>query len=259
MGHRITRSSPLEISDVRHPQYLLLRLELTTSIAEGTIYTARILTREDLDRQIVRSSTCEILIPEYEMTLPSTTRGQLTTVEGLIRDVVSDLSLDQPLRRIQDEEGYTKIEALLDKLRLIIGDSNDDEDPQAGRASKKADVPMPTFTIKLDDPAGNSFIEFIGSVSDPKWNMRTYRRTLQQNVALGLVAADDEQGAAVVEKPTLVTETNADGDPVTQEEIFIFPGSCSSCGHPSETLMKRVNIPYFKVGIVAFPQQAVSN
>ena len=32
------------------------------------------------------------------------------------------------------------------------------------------------------------------------------------------------------------------------EEIFTFPGTCSSCGHPSNTLIKKVNIPYFKVG-----------
>jgi hypothetical protein len=31
------------------------------------------------------------------------------------------------------------------------------------------------------------------------------------------------------------------------EEIYVFPGVCSSCGRPLDTLMKRVIIPYFKV------------
>ncbi|KAJ7356644.1 hypothetical protein DFH08DRAFT_1075774 [Mycena albidolilacea] len=41
-----------------------------------------------------------IYTAEYELTLPASSRGQLTTVEGLVRDVVADLSMDQPLRRI---------------------------------------------------------------------------------------------------------------------------------------------------------------
>jgi len=30
---------------------------------------------------------------------------------------------------------------------------------------------MKSFTIKLEDPAGDSFIEFVGSMADLKWNM----------------------------------------------------------------------------------------
>ncbi|KAF9004767.1 ZPR1 zinc-finger domain-containing protein [Cyathus striatus] len=208
---------------------------------EGTVYTARILARSDLNRQIVRSSSCEIQIPELELILPPTERGQLTTVEGLIRDIVADLSQDQPLRRIQDEGGYNAIEKLLGKLRDILGDEEDGElDAQPGKAAEK-DLPMPAFTVKLDDPAGNSFIEFIGGTSDPKWNMRTYPRTLEQNVALGLVA-DPTQTANEGTEQQQTTESA----PVPDDEILVFPGRCSSCGHPLNTYMKKVNIPYFK-------------
>jgi zinc finger protein len=79
-------------------------------VAEGTVYTARILTRADIDRQLVRSPTCSVLIPEYALTLPSSSRGQLTTVEGLIRDIVADFLSDQPVRKIMDEESYVKIQ-----------------------------------------------------------------------------------------------------------------------------------------------------
>ncbi|KAF9064592.1 zinc-finger protein zpr1 [Rhodocollybia butyracea] len=225
---------------------------------EGTLYTARILARSDLDRQIVRSASASILIPEFQLTLPSSSRGQLTTVEGLVRDIVADLNMDQPLRRIQDEDSYTKIQSLIDKLKEVLGDDVDDDElsklgdnaPVFGKASEK-NLPMPAFTITIDDPAGNSWIEFIGSISDPKWNMRSYSRTLEQNVALGLVAAPDEsasvfQGTAKLSLDDDDSEDIGGGAEGKNEEIYVFPGTCSSCGHPLDTMMKKVNIPYFK-------------
>ncbi|KAJ7451116.1 zf-ZPR1-domain-containing protein [Mycena latifolia] len=215
---------------------------------EGTVYTARILQRPDLDRQIVRSPTCEIYISEYELTLPASSRGQLTTVEGLIRDVVADLSMDQPVRRIQDPEGYGKIDALVGRLKEILGDDEDEDGDettiQVGIAAKKLHLPMPAFTLKLDDPAGNSWIEFVGSMADPKWNMRTYSRTFQQNVDMGLVAAPDEPPLSSVQEE----KQDASGEIVEaeNEEIYVFRGVCPSCGHPLDTLMKKVLIPYFK-------------
>lgn len=213
--------------------------------AEGTVYTAKILDRSDLNRQIVRSGSCEITIPEFDLTLPQTGRGQLTTVEGLIRDIIADLSADQPLRRIQDEEGYKKIEELINKLKPVLGDPEEEDDADESKPLKTVgqaaylELPMPPFTLKLDDPAGNSFIEFIGSMSDPKWSMRTYHRTLVQNVALGLVAPDEETQE----------QEPANDQPITDDEVFTFPGVCSSCGHQIHTNMKKVNIPYFKVSM----------
>lgn len=219
--------------------------------AEGTIYTARILSREDLDRQIVRSDTCTVVIPEFEITIPPA-RGQLTTVEGFIRDIVTDLSSDQPLRRIENETAYNKIEGILNGLREILADDEDEVEGEGvgavrqNKASEK-DAPLQPFTVRLDDPAGNSFVEFVGSMSDPKWNMRTYHRTRQQNIDLGLVASDASDTSVKAS-----TEKQGDGEKIggglegENEEIYIFPGSCSSCGHPSDTLVKKVNIPYFK-------------
>ncbi|KXN84098.1 Zinc finger protein zpr1 [Leucoagaricus sp. SymC.cos] len=216
---------------------------------EGTTYTARILDRSDLDRQIVRSATCEITIPELELTLPPTSRGQLTTLEGLIRDIVSDLSMDQPLRRIQDPNGYEMIQKIVDKFQEILADDDEEEEETSGpvttvKASEK-DKPMPPFTVILDDPAGNSFVQFVGSMSDPKWSKKTYHRTLEQNIALGLVNPEESRALDVprVANPEAVDVENAE---VGEDEILVFPGICSSCGHPIDTNMKKVNIPYFK-------------
>ncbi|KAG9225207.1 hypothetical protein CCMSSC00406_0007038 [Pleurotus cornucopiae] len=215
---------------------------------EGISYTVRVLARPDLNRQIVRSATCDIAIPEYQLTLPASSRGQLTTVEGLIRDVVADLSLDQPVRKYQDPENYTKIQTLIGQLREILADEENDEDGDdkdvekpgvvvLRHAADKDNIPMPPFTIKLDDPSGNSFIEFVGNMADPKWTMKTYARTFQQNVGLGLVADEGKE-------PSKEVETI--GGEGVNEEIFVFHGTCSSCGHPLDTMMKKVNIPYFK-------------
>ncbi|KIL58629.1 hypothetical protein M378DRAFT_170376 [Amanita muscaria Koide BX008] len=229
---------------------------------EGINCIAKILSRSDLNRQIVRSSTCEIAVPELELTLPATNRGQLTTVEGLMRDIYGDLSMDQPLRRVQDPEGYQKVQVLLDKVKEILGDDNEDEQ-QEKSSSSDLEKPMPAFTVRLDDPAGNSFLEFVDSMADPKWNMRTYQRTLEQNINLGLVNPEEVDVSTVegvtvddVLKGSLPKSSNeeAKGDTegvsespqVTNDEIFVFPGSCSRCGHPINTLMKKVNIPYFK-------------
>jgi zinc finger protein len=222
-------------------------------LAEGVAYTAHMLDRADLDRQIVRSPTCEITVPELQLTLPPTTRGQVTTVEGLLRDIIADLDMDQALRQIQDPNEYLAIQNIIDKFKEILCDNEDDEDQTDNESpTKKAsqkELPMPSFTIHLDDPAGNSFIQFLGSMSDPKWSLRTYYRTIEQNVALGLVDQEALEDNGVSRMPrTANPDVISDGNsPVGEDEVLIFPGTCSCCGHPIDTKMKKVNVPYFKV------------
>ena len=55
-----------------------------------------------------------ITIPEFKLTIPPG-RGQLTTIEGLMRDIITDLGADQPLRRIQSPATYEKIESILER------------------------------------------------------------------------------------------------------------------------------------------------
>ena len=212
------------------------------------VYTVRVLSRDDLNRQVVKSATGTVEIPEFELTIPAS-RGQLTTIEGLIRDTVADLSADQPLRRIQNEAAYSKIQTIIDGFKEILADDDEEEEEEdttgevkiPQKASEK-DAPMKPFTVRLDDPAGNSFIEFYGSMKDPKWNMRTYHRTRQQNIDLGLINPDEPEAP-----PTPAEGEAGEGLENPNEEIFVFPGTCSSCGHAINTLMKKVNIPYFKV------------
>ncbi|KAL9708999.1 nucleolar zinc-finger protein [Leucoagaricus gongylophorus] len=209
---------------------------------EGGIYTTRILDRSDLDRQLVRSATCEITIAELELTLPPTSRGQLTTVEGLIRDITSDLNIGQPLRRIENPENYQAVQNIINKLKDILDEKDDKEaEAEVSESKKEQDTSMLLpFTIILDDPAGNSFIEFIGNMGDPKWNKKNYHRTFEQNITLGLVNPEE------LSTPRAANPESMDVQDINDDEVFVFPGKCSSCGHSIETKMKKVIIPYFK-------------
>ncbi|KAF8327180.1 zf-ZPR1-domain-containing protein [Cantharellus anzutake] len=213
---------------------------------QGTVNTVKVLHRDDLNRQLVKSNTCTVTIPEFELTIPAS-KGQLTTIEGILRDTVTDLSAEQPLRRIQDEHAYNKIQGLVDSLADIIADTDSKteslsdsirEEPGKGQHEK----PIRAFTITLDDPTGNSFLEFRDSAADPQWTLKRYSRTKQQNIELGITAPDDDS--------ELFTGHHEPSDVPDNDEVFTFAGSCSSCGRPSDTRMKKVNIPYFKEVII---------
>ncbi|KAI8996384.1 zf-ZPR1-domain-containing protein [Trametes punicea] len=221
---------------------------------EGTVYTVRVLGREDLDRQLVKSNTCTVEIPEFELTIPPG-RGQLTTIEGLIRDIITDLSADQPLRRVENPAAYEKIESILARCREVVGEDEEEEiadedatgEVKTSKRASEMDTPMQPFTVRLDDPAGNSFIEFVGSMADPKWNLRTYHRTREQNIALGLIAPDEPATEGDAEGQSGEQKEGDAEEPLNEnEEVFTFPGTCSSCGHACNTNIKKVNIPYFK-------------
>lgn len=258
-------------------------------LAKGVTYTVHLLTRADLDRQIVKSNWATITIPDIQLTIPPG-RGQINTVEGIIRDTVRDLNISQPVRRVMDPETGKKIDELLEKLRASIDMEEEDEDDggvgidddekpvhhEPSNASSKEEKPFVPFSVIVDDPSGNSYFQFKGSQSDPQWNMRAYNRTFDQNVTLGLVARPEDiseeqpKGVPIVaadHKLSSVEEfeskrnknaINRDDGTVVPDEIYSFPATCSSCGHQLETLMQQVNIPYFQVSF-PLPIQLVAN
>jgi zinc finger protein len=154
--------------------------------------------------------------------------GKLTTIEGLVREIITDLDTGQEARKVDDVTTWQAIDLILTGLRGSIG-SNEDVQGDEGHLHEIGKGANP-FTVVLDDPAGNSFVEFVGNMSDPKWNLRTYTRTLKDEVDLGLVPESDDN-----EKGEL------------DDDVMVFPGVCSSCRHSLETRMKKVSIPYFKV------------
>ncbi|WRT66386.1 uncharacterized protein IL334_003341 [Kwoniella shivajii] len=237
---------------------------------KGVVYTIHLLTREDLNRQLVKSSFATLSIPDLQLTIPPG-RGQINTVEGIIRDTVRDLNISQPVRRVMDPETGKKIDEMLTTLRNLINMEEEDEDGGVGADDEDVKLstyheteenietkPFVPFSMVLDDPSGNSFFSFVDSPSDPQWNMRAYNRTFDQNVTLGLVARPDD-----APEPSADGESSLDDKhklssleefeqrrkqqgEVVPDEVFSFPSTCSSCGHQLETRMQQVNIPYFK-------------
>jgi zinc finger protein len=287
---------------------------------KGCIYTIHVTNVEDLNRQVVKSEHATITIPEIQLTIPNK-RGQLTTVEGVLSDTLRDLELGQPLRKHTQPEVHDRIQSICDRLRKILGEEKvvqaegEDKEEEAvpdnnglrshgpvggsyelqDKDEKRTFAPI---TMKMDDPSGNSFVEFMGAIegkgmSDAKWSKRDYPRTTEQNTDLGLglqeqptaqegAEEDTREGgigtkggsSAVEEGRESKRSKGPDGGAVptamasrqeaekealgggfskeagetefTNEEVFSFDGTCSSCSFPLKTLMKKVNVPYFK-------------
>lgn len=66
----------------------------------GAIYKCHVTTKADLNRQLVKTNTAVVKIPEIDFEIPAQ-RGHLTTIEGLLLTVISDLEADQPLRKVR--------------------------------------------------------------------------------------------------------------------------------------------------------------
>ncbi|KAK9368432.1 ZPR1 zinc-finger domain-containing protein [Lipomyces kononenkoae] len=197
---------------------------------KGSRYQFLVESKEDLNRQVVKSESCDCTFPTISLEIPHQ-RGQLTTIEGLLTEVVEDLSQSQPVRKHTDPESYDKIEAVLVKIQEMI-------DGQA----------FP-FEISLDDAAGNSWIELSPGESHEKWSKTEYFRTLEQNRALGLVNADeaDEEDAQEREQEEA---DSAQTPPISNDEVHTFQATCPSCLRRCDTHMKVVDIPHFKEVVI---------
>ncbi|KAG1777221.1 ZPR1 zinc-finger domain-containing protein [Suillus placidus] len=123
------------------------------------MYTVKVLNRGDLNRQFIRSEACAINIPECQLVLPPS-RGQLTTVEGLLGDIVADLNVQQSLRRIQGENAYAKIQEIIDDLKEIIAD-DEEEDEEGKDKLEKRERPFERGSSRTCDHYYESLLRMI--------------------------------------------------------------------------------------------------
>ncbi|KAF9974463.1 nucleolar zinc-finger protein [Actinomortierella ambigua] len=251
-----------------HCHYRSNELQQAAAVAVGgSIYTCKVSTKADLNRQLVKSDSAVVKFPEADFEIPAQ-RGHLTTIEGLLQTVIDDLSSDQPVRKHLDENLYNQIEAVIQKLQDL------------------KDLKHP-FTVILDDPAGNSYIESLEAPKlDAKLDLQVYMRTREQNVALGLTVPAEEEAPEEAQKeqeaPLTANDVmdqmhehaqrqlweaglteadlererkereqrgeNPDDEPLP--DVLSFPANCSSCGAHSDTKMHMLNIPHFKEVII---------
>ncbi|KAL1847085.1 hypothetical protein VTK73DRAFT_159 [Phialemonium thermophilum] len=182
---------------------------------KGAYYELRLTSMADFERQVIKSDTATVKFIELDLEVPPG-RGQLTNIEGLLTQIVDDLSEGQDERKEKAPEAYAKIEEILDKARKML----------AGEAFP--------FRVFVDDPAGNSFIAPDLRDGVGKWEKHEYLRTAEQNAALGL--ADTAATTAGLDE---------NGN-IIPDQVYSFPATCPGCMHPCTTNMKMVDIPHFR-------------
>jgi zinc finger protein len=133
----------------------------------------------DMGRQIVKSEYATLKIPELELEMPrETQKGSLNTIEGLLVQTIEGLKMEQPVRRVMQPEFAQKIDDFCEKLETYRGG----EKP---------------FSVILDDPAGNSFIEprydYWHPTIDPQLQLFVFTRTVEERVMLGLQMEGEQQ------------------------------------------------------------------
>ena len=212
----------------------------------GSKYIFKVDSVKDLGRQVVKSDTCVLRIEDVDLEIPPG-RGQLTNIEGILSMIKSDLGEKQDERKEATPEVYAKIEEILTALGQMLDGSKS------------------PFTISVDDPAGNSWIERLPNESAGRWTKYEYDRTAQQNIDLGLAADPKLQevesnetemrpeyhaSQMYPELPSGQATNNVDDEEIIEGKPYEFPSSCPGCQKDASTYMKMVNIPFFKQVII---------
>ncbi|KAL4608704.1 zinc finger protein ZPR1 [Arapaima gigas] len=190
---------------------------------QGIRYTLKVRSKQDMNREVVKADSAITRIPELDFEIPAyTQKGSLSTIEGLIDRAVVGLEQDQPVRKAVDPGVAAKIDEFMEKLK------------------KLKDVES-EFTLVIDDPSGNSFVENpFAPQKDEALTVTHYKRTAEQNTQLGLkenVAEDEE-------------ETPGNDIETLRSEVLVFNTNCPECNAPASTNMKLVQIPHFKEVII---------
>jgi zinc finger protein len=225
---------------------------------KGERITLHVTNTDDLNRQIIKSDSCSMLIPQLELEIPPLTqRGTMSTIEGMLKRAAENLEALQPERlRLGDIDNFHRCKKVIDTLLIYSGDKQDeDEEPIE---------PFP-FDIILDDPAGNSFIENpLAPSNDPQLKASKYIRTANQDMSLGLQPSEQarESGNIDDSNPTHKNIANsrqghrveihrAAEDPESvKQEVMKFMTPCPHCFKPAETDMCLTDIPHFKEVII---------
>ncbi|XP_049634128.1 zinc finger protein ZPR1 [Suncus etruscus] len=185
---------------------------------QGVCYTLTVNSQEDMNREVVKTDSATARIPELDFEIPAfSQKGALTTVEGIISRAISGLEQDQPLRRAKEAAIAESIDEFIVKLKEL----------------KQVNS---SFTLVIDDPSGNSFVENPHAPQkDAALVITHYNRTLQQEEMLGL------QAEAAGERPE---------EEDLRNEVLQFSTNCPECNASAQTNMKLVQIPHFKEVII---------
>lgn len=116
---------------------------------KGVKYTLKITDPSDLNRDLLKSDSAILEIPEIEFYMNAGTLGdKFTTIEGILKDLRENLDNVSPFSAGDSETSAKagRMKELLDKIELI-------------QKGKMLDV-----TVILDDPSGNSYLQVIYTI-----------------------------------------------------------------------------------------------
>ncbi|CAG9577699.1 unnamed protein product [Danaus chrysippus] len=137
---------------------------------KGVKFEVKIRNREDFTRDILKSETCNMCIPELELEVGGAALGgRFTTVEGVLTAVKEQMM-----------EG------------LGLGDAGGQAREKVDRCISSIDEILEgksSATLILDDPAGNSYVQNLSddpTVFDDGLKVVHYERSYEQNDELGL-------------------------------------------------------------------------
>ncbi|MCJ1433447.1 nucleolar zinc-finger protein [Xylographa pallens] len=211
---------------------------------KGAKYVLKMDTMPDMERQLVKSDSAIFRVEELDLEIPAG-RGRLTNVEGILAEILRDLENSQKGRKRQYPELYEKVDVVVQSLlKYMMGQR------------------FP-YTISLNDPAGNSWIEPSPLDSGGKYTKTEYARSPEQNEALGLgggelepeVATVDENQARLATTGDGLTakdgETNLEGVDIVDGQVYELPCHCPGCGKGAAMNITMVKIPYFKEVILS--------
>eukprot|EP01122_Echinamoeba_exundans_P016849 TRINITY_DN8673_c0_g1_i1.p1 TRINITY_DN8673_c0_g1~~TRINITY_DN8673_c0_g1_i1.p1 ORF type:complete len:461 (+),score=66.40 TRINITY_DN8673_c0_g1_i1:103-1485(+) len=198
-------------------------------------YTLKVKDLKDIERQVVKSDTATIIVPELELEIPPEShQGSLSTVEGVLRQVVDGLNQLQPERKKANPEQADTIDLFIAKLMKIIKCESE-------------------FTFILEDPAGNSYIESFPGNLDANLKFEHYERSDYQDGLLGINKAIHDKLTARASSIRPAAEAESYDVSIKTEdikEVINFPTNCSICAAEGQEKMIKLDIPYFKEVVI---------
>jgi len=201
-----------------------------------------------------------VYLKELEFEIPpNTQKGEITTIEGILKTSAANLSLHQAERlAVQPEVGIKVARIIMELTNMSTGS-------------------ILPFTIVVNDPAGNSYIEnFLAPQIDPMMQVHHFFRSSEQDLSLGLqpdkgVFRDDKdshfkdlldekhgfgQKKVNILEENKTTETKEEEEEevrLGRSEVVSIPSHCPNCSHLGDSLTALTDIPHFKeVIIMAF-------
>lgn len=222
---------------------------------KGHRITLTVMQSKDFNRQIVKSDSASIFLPALKLEIPATTqKGKITTLEGILRTVADQLSVQQSERLLLgDVDNFHRCVVVIDTLRRWTGQTEITLEDKAPLGLEHTSI-FP-FDVILDDPVGNSFIENLQAPKrDPQLNHTQYFRTPEQDACLGIVPALQAKTNLQQKDATPHYSVHASRHETldslehwdSNDEVMKFPTTCPNCRCSTETNMCLINIPHFQ-------------